>query len=72
MADKYKVGDYYIFGNYMQGPSDTDKTPIEWEILDLRDDKVTLISRYILDVYDGFMDNAWNRVDEEKRFFRCG
>ena len=68
MADKYKVGDYYIFGNYMQGPSDTDKTPIEWEILDLRDDKVTLISRYILDVYDGFMDNAWNRVDEEKRY----
>ena len=68
MADKYKVGDYYIFGNYMQGPSDTDKTPIEWEILDLRDDKVTLISRYILDVYEAFTDSTRESIEEDKRY----
>ena len=66
MADKYKVGGYYLFGNYMQGDSATEKTPIEWQILNIGKGKVTLISRYILDVDEGFDDEAWDSADKEK------
>ena len=65
MADKYKVGGYYLFGNYMQGDSATEKTPIEWEILDVADGEITLISRYILDIFKEFHPIAYSNLKEQ-------
>lgn len=49
------VGDCVTFGRYPQTISGMDYTPIEWQVLDVREDKVLLLSRYALDCqpYDG-------------------
>ncbi len=48
--DKYKKGDYITFGSYEQdGNKKNGAEPIEWEILDVKDGKLLVISRYILD-----------------------
>ena len=44
------VGDYITFGNYEQDNDlDNGKEPIEWLVLDKRDDKILVISKYALD-----------------------
>lgn len=43
-----KKGITYTFGNYYQS-TDGKKTPIEWNVLDTRDGKALLISKYALD-----------------------
>lgn len=43
------VGDYVTFGAYPQTASGTDKTPIEWLVLDRVGSSVLLLSRYGLD-----------------------
>ena len=40
---------YVTFGTYPQTAAGNDKTPIEWLVLDVQDDKVLLLSRYGLD-----------------------
>lgn len=45
-----KVGDIYSFGSYEQDDDLSDgNEPIEWLVLDVKDDKVLLISKYALD-----------------------
>ena len=46
-----KVGNYVTFGTYPQTESGTDKTPIEWLVLDYdaKNNKALLLSRYGLD-----------------------
>lgn len=55
MAEKLREGKTYFFGSYPQG-TDGEKVPIEWEIIRCRDGKVTLLSKYILDVAKGIGD----------------
>lgn len=43
------VDDYVYFGHYPQTEKGLDRTPIEWLVLDVKDNKLLLISRYILD-----------------------
>ena len=46
---KFTVGNYVEFGTYPQTASGTDKTPIEWLVLDRDGSRALLISRYGLD-----------------------
>ena len=41
---------YITFGRYPQTAVRTDSTPIEWQVLEVRDGKALVISRYGLDV----------------------
>ncbi len=43
------IGEYVFFGRYPQTASGDDDTPIEWLVLDVRDGKALLLSRYGLD-----------------------
>ena len=43
-------GDTLFFGAYPQTAEGTDRTPVEWIILDIRDGKYLLLSRWGLDV----------------------
>ena len=43
------VGSYVTFGTYPQTSSGSDSTPIEWQVLEVREGKSLLISRYGLD-----------------------
>ena len=46
-----KVGDTIIFGEYEQdGDRDNGREYIEWEVLDIEDNKLLIISKYCLDV----------------------
>lgn len=53
---KYTVGNYITFGTYPQTADGTDNTPIEWLVLDRKDDKALLISRYGLDSHSRMSD----------------
>ena len=44
-----KKGSFIKFGTYPQTASGTDKTPIEWLVLDIMGDKALVISKYGLD-----------------------
>ncbi len=45
-----EVGSYVKFGEYEQNNADTDgKEEIEWLVLDIKNDKALLISKYVLD-----------------------
>lgn len=59
-ADSVKVGDIITFGRYPQTGGGTDRTPIEWKILDVNGQKALVISRYALDCkpYDMQENNA--------------
>lgn len=46
---KYKAGQYLTFGHYPQTKNGNDNTPIEWLVLEVKDGKALLISRYGLD-----------------------
>ncbi|WP_337563157.1 DUF6273 domain-containing protein [Phascolarctobacterium succinatutens] len=42
-----KVGDIITFGNYWQGKDESDgKQPVEWQVLDVKDGKALVISKY--------------------------
>ena len=55
-----KAGDYVSFGSYPQTAEGTDKTPIEWLVLDVQDGTALLISRYALETiaYDENRDKS--------------
>ena len=58
------VGDHVWFGAYPQTASGTDKTPIEWLVLDRDGDDVLLLSRYGLDCmpyHDRLEATAWSK-----------
>ena len=46
---KIKTGNIIQLGTYPQTKAGNDKTPIEWQVLEVRDGKALLISRYALD-----------------------
>ena len=46
---KISIGDYLTFGSYPQKAEGTDTTPIEWLVLDVRDGKALLLSKYGLE-----------------------
>ena len=55
------VGDYVIFGKYEQdGNTSNGKEEIEWLVLDRRDNKLLVISKYILDVQPYNTDDPYN------------
>ena len=58
----YEKYDTVQFGHYMQGIEGNKKTPIDWIVLDKRDDKVLLFSKYILDLQnfnDEYIEISW-------------
>ena len=58
----YEKYDTVKFGNYMQDKKGKKKTPIEWIVLDKKDDKVFLFSKYILDLKnfnDEYKEISW-------------
>ncbi|MCR4946259.1 MAG: DUF6273 domain-containing protein [Lachnospiraceae bacterium] len=64
--DKYKKGDYITFGSYEQdGNKENGAEPIEWEILDVKDGKLLVISRYILDA------KPYNEKNEDVTWETC-
>ena len=48
-AESIQAGDYVTFGHYPQTASGTDRTPIEWLVLDVQRNRALVISRYGLD-----------------------
>ena len=56
-----KKGSYYTFGSYEQDNNlNNGKEPIEWQVLDVKDDSVLLISKYALDrqLYNDYYANV--------------
>ena len=57
------VGDFITFGSYEQDNNpDNGAEPIEWQVLDVRDGKVLLLSKYGLDVLpyeDYYVNPTW-------------
>ena len=49
LAEKWKIGNIVLLGSYYQDNA-TDKTPIEWIVLDHNGDNALLISKKVLDV----------------------
>ncbi len=59
-----KASDYVTFGHYPQTAAGTDRTPIEWLVLEVQGDKALLISRYGLDVKpynEKYVDITWEK-----------
>ena len=55
-----KVGDIITFGNYWQGKDKSaGKQPVEWQVLDVKDGKALVISKY------GLINHIYNNYDEE-------
>ena len=46
---KAQVGDVVTYGRYPQKKGGTDETPVEWIVLDVRENKALLLSQYALD-----------------------
>jgi len=44
----FKKGDIVKFGQYPQSNS-SERTPIKWKVLDINDDKILLLSEYVID-----------------------
>ncbi len=44
-----EAGDYVTFGHYPQTAAGNDQTPIEWLVLDIKDNKALLLSKFGLD-----------------------
>ncbi len=65
-SEKSKVGDYITFGAYEQdNDTSNGKEPIEWLVLDNKDDKVLVISKYALD------SQPYNEEGEEVTWETC-
>lgn len=63
-----KKGGYIKFGSYYQ-ENGSEKTPIEWKVLDKKENEVLLISRYALDCgqfHDDFEEITWEKCDLRK------
>ena len=61
---KVSVGDKITFGAYPQKAEGTDTTPIEWLVLDVRDGKALLLSKYGLEAKpynEEKVDITWER-----------
>lgn len=56
--EKYKVGDYIKFGKYEQNNNTLEKEDIEWQILEVSEDRILVVSRYALDC------KKYHEVDE--------
>lgn len=57
-----EVGDYVTFGRYPQTSEGTDQTPIGWIVLEVKDRKALLLSKYGLDMKmynDEYGDITW-------------
>ncbi|MBR0092390.1 MAG: hypothetical protein IJP92_11890 [Lachnospiraceae bacterium] len=58
-----KKGDIIIFGSYEQdGNAANGKEPVEWYVLDVEEDSVLVVSRYVLDgvlYHDGYKHVTW-------------
>lgn len=53
-----QIGDYVVFGSYEQdGNTDNGTEEIEWLVLDKTEDRILVISKYILD-YQGYHDTV--------------
>jgi len=66
--ESLKVGDSYILGTYEQdNDKKTGTEPIEWQVLDIKGDRMLLISKYVLDV-QAFDDNQaiWEKSSLRK------
>lgn len=66
-ADKqqYRIGDSVFFGNYPQDKNEAVE-PIEWNVLKIEENKVLLLSKYILDTqpYNKYLENVtWETSD---------
>lgn len=61
-AQKYKVGDSVVMGTYEQDADSTNGTePIEWIVVAKEQDRVLVVSKYILDQKEyGINDNRWS------------
>ena len=60
-----KKGDVLEFGNYPQG-DDRTKSPIEWQVLEICDNKALLVSRYGLDCrpyHHEYVNMTWEECD---------
>lgn len=61
---KYKIGDVVEFGNYYQNDL-TQKTPIQWRILDIQNGNALLLSELLLDAYPyqdhDFLELSWKK-----------
>ena len=57
--DGISVGDHILFGNYQQ-KTDADPEPIEWRVLEIKDDKALVITEYLLEphVYNIEMEDV--------------
>ncbi|MBQ3681615.1 MAG: hypothetical protein II922_00850 [Succinimonas sp.] len=67
-APGVKVGDYIKFGSYYQENS-SKKTPIEWLVLEKKEEELLLISRYGLDCrlyHHEYVDMTWEKCDLRK------
>ena len=45
------VGETVTFGSYPQTADSTEKSPLTWQILEIKDDAVLLLSKYVLEQY---------------------
>ena len=58
------VGETVSFGSYPQTADSTEKSPLTWQILDIKDDAVLLLSQYVLEQYpyhDKYEDITWEK-----------
>ncbi len=61
-----QIGEYVSFGEYEQDNDETNgKEPIEWKILDKQEDRIFVISKYIL------ASKEYNEQDEETSWEKC-
>ena len=61
---KAKVGDYILFGTYMQDKNNSNKKDINWLVLDVKDGKALVLSKYALDCMkssSGTWENSYVR-----------
>lgn len=56
---EHKKGDIIEFGMYQQ-QTNSKATPIEWYIIDMTDDKICLLSKYVVEIM-GFQGNNWSQ-----------
>ncbi len=64
-GQKVEVGNIVTFGSYPQSASGA-AAPIEWIVLDVKDGKALLLSRYVLDSYQyhgAFESVTWEKSD---------
>lgn len=65
VKEDLKAGQHVIFGSYEQdNNTDNGAEPIEWRILNVKDDKALLLSEYLLDGRK-YNEKAWENVTWE-------